>query len=542
MKLWCAVLSLVAGWSVWAEPGPSVNSKVSWIDRDVGPEKKITMMVDGKPFFPIIVELSINRFFNKDLFGWSDNEIEPILHQIKADGFTAVKLPFYWGQVETAKDQFDWHMIDRSIDFCVQADLPMILNWWGSEFCEVSWIYDGLLPAYVTTDYEYVTDKAGKRIEVNYHYSRDTRAYPKLDKCDDRLLEREAFVLKTLMDHIHDYIASKHYPNIVIGVQVQNEPSVVRMFGKMLTDRSYSASANAKWQQGGWTDVAAFREAVMFNYLNGLARAVKTSRYPVWTNSNFVNGADVPITQPNTSMAICISQNQVARAQGKSYLDFIGVDIYQESPDSFYNLLNDRYFVQGKNYVHIPETSASYRSLLQIHFNVLAGNGSLGIWEYLKSGDWAWANKMNLYLPRDDHSFSARDQAWLERVRAFNLFLLKNVQAFATLRAEGTHLKFFNRQWERFARGSKEVAGIVVEFKTVSGAGGIASKNPDGLALMATDYAVFTIDAPGVKSIEKGGYDKNNMWQKAADAEYETKDKKATIELRPLDCVRVVLE
>lgn len=517
-------------------------AQLSRIETETESYQKIRVLVDEKPFFLNVAELSINRFFNPDLFGWSDEEIEPILHQIKEDGFTAVKLAYYWGQIETAKDRFNWHMIDRSIDFCIRADLPMILNWWGSEFCEVSWIYDGLLPEYVTTDYEYVRDPQGNRIEVNYNYHLDTRPYPKLDKCDDRLLERESYVLKTIMNHIHDYIESKNYPNIVIGVQVQNEPTVVRMFGEMPVERSYSPCAVEKWEKGGWTDAGAFRRSVMFNYLNGLAKAVKTSRCPVWTCANFVGGANGPISPDGSSGAICISENEIARGRGESYLDFIGVDIYQDDPEFFYNLLTDRYFIQGKNFVHTPETGITYRSLPQIHFNVLAANGSLGVWEIVQSGDWHWANTWNLYRTTEDHRFEVRDERWLRRVRDFNRFLLKNRQAFAEYKAGGDRLQFFNRKMEPQFKQWQKIGVHGIDFKTVCGAGGIVSVNEGGLVLMATDYATFGMKVPGDMSLERGFYGADGVWNKVSDIVFEKRGQWITAEADPYDCIRCVFK
>ncbi|MEM9227168.1 MAG: DUF4978 domain-containing protein [Verrucomicrobiota bacterium] len=533
----------------------SSQAQLSYIDTHSDETRKIAMIVEGKPFFPNVGELSICRFFDETLFNWSDDEIEAVIQQIKADGYTTVKMPYYWGQLEVSKDVYDWSMLEKSIDFCVQANLPLIFNFWGSEFVTASWIYDGLLPKYVMTDYDYVLDKDGNRVEVNYHYHLDKRSYPKLDKCDDRLRAREAHVLKTIMNHIRAYIDEKGYPDIVIGVQLQNEPTIDRLFSINAGNRSYSESANEKWNSRDWPDAYSFNNTVMFEYLNELGRAVKESDYPVWTMVNYMSGRNGFFRVDGVCPEYVFSQNEVARAKGESYIDFLGMDIYRDNPQDFVDILTDRYIIQGRNYPHIPETSAGFDNVNHIFFTVLAHNGTMGFWEYLSSGDWHWAYEKTLYVPTEDNGFKAFDEIKLKRVQDFNHFLLKNRTALATYKAGGTNLKYFNVGWVPYAEERQQLGKVNIQYKTLVGSGGIASLNEDGaVVLMSTDFATYTLHTPnGVKSAEVGHYDEDDVWHKTGeinesyDAEIEAikaadwNQKGFVIYTRPYDCVRVTL-
>lgn len=435
-----------------AAPAANAASPISYIDTS---GEKIKMIVDGQPFFYNATQISFDRFINDN--GFSYNDMANYFQSIANDGFTTVSVQFQWKNIETYWDVFYWNDLNKAIDLCQQYGLKMEIIWFGSDGCGSY----NCGPAYTFENYEYVCNSSGVPIV-------SSEGYRKLDLTDSDLLERESYVIKTMMDHIATYINNQSYENVVVGIQVMNEPTVVMFENwQVLTDRSYSSTANSRYTGGGYTSADKFNSDVLLYYANGLSQAVKTSNYPVWTR---MNGC----SREKNYFLEAIKTNETMRASGGTYLDFIGNDPYYNNINDIYNECNNVDWNYGKNLFMIMENGGTQPNSAQMLINTLAGNSRYNIWEYCASvDDWNYTYE-NLYTT----NFSTRQitpRSHVQSVRSTNHMLNKNWYDLATLYAGGDYLKFFNRTFSSNFNSNSTVGGISVNYTTNNGGAGIAS-------------------------------------------------------------------
>ena len=131
---------------------------VSYVDTSRSTYDKITLMVDGKPFYHSGVQFRYEK--HKYTFGWTDAQLKPVLGMIRDDGFTVVNIPIWWSKVETSKDVFDFTDIDRYLAWCGEFGLKLELLWFGHESTGSS--LAARMPAYVMNDYQAVVRSDGR--------------------------------------------------------------------------------------------------------------------------------------------------------------------------------------------------------------------------------------------------------------------------------------------------------------------------------------------------------------------------------------------
>jgi hypothetical protein len=55
-----------------------------------------------------------------------------VLFQTAAsDGFSVFAFPLFWNQTETAKDVFDWAVLEKAIDHAATSGIKLELLWFG---------------------------------------------------------------------------------------------------------------------------------------------------------------------------------------------------------------------------------------------------------------------------------------------------------------------------------------------------------------------------------------------------------------------------
>lgn len=491
------------------------NKTVSWIDTSG--EKQI-MMVEGRPFFYTGVQISNHRLMSDH--GWSWPDMEKLFKQAAEDGFTVIGVPIAWLRIEPVRDGFDWTDIDTAIDYSVKHGIHLEILWFGSDVCTK---VEGC-PDHVIDCYQPVLAKDGTA-PLNV----DGRI--KLDKTDPQLLEREKYVLHTLMNHIRSYIQEKEYPRMLVGVQVLNEPTVVQFESSLIpTDRSYSPCADELWSSGAFTDTESFNTHVMYTYLDGLARTVKESDYCVWTRTNWCVGREV-------DMALrTIAINEDRRLTRPVYLDFIGNDPYTQDAEAIYSFGRDKEgWHRGKNLYMTMENGGGIPNTAQLIFNCLAGDGVYHIWEQTDSFEGSGMYQMDKekdLIPREH----------VQSVREMLSMLRKNQHDLAVLPAGSDRLVFFNRLYDTVSTISVKAGNCRIRYSTECAGAGIMAVRPDTLVFMSTEKAQISLSGPSrIRSLEKGFYDTNNEWISQDTVPCRLEKEEATFEIGPLECIRVAV-
>ncbi|MGC9541231.1 DUF4978 domain-containing protein [Streptomyces sp. UG1] len=491
---------------------------VSHVDTSKSTYDKITLMVDGKPFYHSGVQFRYEK--HKYGFGWTDAQLKPVLGMIRDDGFTVVNIPIWWSQIEPSKDTFDWTDIDKYLAWCKEYGLKLELLWFSHESTGQS-IADRM-PDYVMNDYQFVVRSDGTRLTLNGN--------PLLDKTDPNLLAREKLVLGRLMSHL----ASADTAHTVVGIQVLNEPNVSKQQGGQAIDRSHSTFSTNLWNSGGYTDATTFRKDVLLNYLTQLGQVIKQSDYSVYTRVNLAGSADT----------VPVAENEALRSQGTATIDFFGRDLYTKGLDTLYNYGRDGLWAQGKNFPMVPENFGGSAAADVEKFNAIAGNTAHNLYAALDPDSSTGSSDHGLYNFNPTTKVVTR-KAVSDRVARLNRALNKIHRDLASrtpVERGGTNLQTFNRKATADTTTTKPVGGVDITFTTSSGAQAFGvRRGPAEFAFTTTTQATFTL--PGtigvVRSVESGRYDANDNWVKSGTKTYSTVSGNTEITLAAEECVRV---
>lgn len=302
MKHRLVVLSLCyccMNWSAMANaknvvPTERKQQVISNVDTSLEGTQKYVLRVTGTPFYMTNIQLRLDLLRYSE--EWSMDLCEKLVAQVAADGFNTVSVPVHWYEVEPKKDRFDWTILDSYLKLVNKYGLKMEMLWFGANSGgHVQWLGRPNKNAVHlrTPDYVlYSPSPSSKETTSEFTIRRDMSDYT-LDIADDRLRERETYVLKEVMNHIADWDAANEKKHPVIGVQINNE-----FIGMRTT----------------------FPNSLAISYLNGVAGAVKQSDYVVWTRANCVFW----------NVAGRIQENEAHRLSGeKTNLDFVGIDTYR---------------------------------------------------------------------------------------------------------------------------------------------------------------------------------------------------------------------
>ena len=175
----------------------------------------------------------------------------------------------------------------------------MEVLWFATDTCSIT--ADNRVPYYVHHNYQlcmadedkpYFDKKSGESADIYGVY------WYLMCKNDRELRSQEASALKEMFDHIGAYNAEHGYKNTVVGCQVANEPNMSRMHSGSVYDHDGNKIPHCmcdiclQLKSDLGLDDQGFRDYTMFEYCNNLAKAVKTSDYPVWIRVNNVMNND----------------------------------------------------------------------------------------------------------------------------------------------------------------------------------------------------------------------------------------------------------
>lgn len=503
---------------------------ISYVDTDGARPR---LMVAGKPFFYNAIQFSLNRLMDRD--GWTWDELEQLFTTASADGFTVIGVPILWNHIEPSEGTFSWMDVNKSLDYCEKYGLKAEFLWFGSQICSTSKLSEGT-PQYVLDKYEKVCGLDGNALyyEGVDQISGKLSRFFKLDIADARLLERESYVLNTLMEHIKEYLSAKTFGNVLIGIELLNEPTAYKIWGTDIPpSRSFSAYAQNQWKNGSFTDTIDFNACLLIKYLNGLGKAVKQSGYAVWTRVNFyedLEGAE--------QLSRLISINEANRKKSESYVDFVGKDLYSRIPEDIYQYCTDSNCHTGKNLVMVMENGGHYENTDRLMINALAGNGYYHIWEICDTME-SW--------PAGVYSVSGKElkpKPHRKKVADMNHLLLKNRNALAKNCSGSNTLKFLNRHFSGTVDISERINGWKVTYRCWQEGMLIVSLDNNSLTFLASEACRITVGQVGsVASLECGLFDSHGQWIKSYNIKFKiNQEGEVKFSVQSYCCVRIVFD
>lgn len=501
-------------------PAVVAATVASYIDTS---GEKMTFMVDGMPFYYQGVQISPHRFGWNYNWSWANNDFAILFQQAASDGFTVMATPILWEQIETSQDVYDWTSLEKAITHAATYGIKLEMLWFGSDICG-SYMN---VPPYVKNNYAYVLKSDGAP-------ATDSSGNKKLDKCDPNLLAREKYILTQVMNHADSYQTTHGYGHILVGVQLLNEPTAVTFEnGTRPTTRSYSTYAVNKWNNEGWSNEEAFNTDILHDYLCGLAQAVKTSNYSVWTRTNFQDDWE------NYSALGCVTSNENLRNASGTYLDFLGEDPYSSTLGAIYSYCTDTTrYNKGKNLMLVMENSGAFTNTGQLIFNALAGDANYMIWE------------LNTSMPSWDCGIYATDftgktitaKSHTQGIRDFTAMVRKDMYDLATLMAGGNYLKFYNYNFGRRATITQTVNGNAIMYDCGNTGGGIvAARGNEAYVFLSTAAATFKVPLGlPVLSLEKGYFDAGNNWVSQGEVACSQDSSNKYFTINAYECIRLV--
>jgi len=468
--LFLLIFNFSLGYSAGAQVSNSSHNRiVSYVDTRLDGSQKYVLRVDGKPFYMTNIQVRLEKLRYR--FGWDAAARDAIIGQAASDGFNTVSIPIHWVEVEPEKNKFDWTVLDEYLGLVHKYNLKMEMLWFGhNSGGHTQWLDSKKLrvPAYVL----YSPSPRSPETTSEYRMRRDQGNYT-LDLDDKRLVEREAYILGKVMEHIYAWDQANGSKHVVIGVQLGNEVS------------------------GFFLNSETFTSGQVISYCNELGKAVKNSPYPVWTRMNCVRGHEKDR----------IDVNEALRQLYGTSIDFIGVDLYSAGFDKIRAPLP----YKGSNYRMIMEIDAEIPDAAITQLAALSGNNAFDYYSMVVDGHGLYdLNGEKGFVPHSDH---------VNDVRLVNKLLNSDIWDIA-LNANGYGL--FVHNWSGNSLNSTVgVEGITFSpYHANSQAISIKRSNTE-IVLMNTKGGVFTFpDSLGITGASYGFFDEDNQWVNQGDVQY----------------------
>lgn len=454
--------------------------------------------------------------------GWNEAQIASLYTQAAKDGFTVVNSQLLWYDVEKTKDVFDWTILDSLIATAEANHLKLEILWFGTQsdgcvqYVGVNNTGHLRVPDYVLT----VTNGTPKSPYQLAKNADGTLKQPRaglyqMEMSDDSLIARERFVLSQISAHIAAYDASHGNLHTVVGFQILNEAHV----GGNST-RSHAAAANALFTSGGFTSETTFNRFVNQRYISGIAAGIKSSGYSVWTRANLHGTSN------------WIGNNESARNNGGTNLDFLGPDGFVPDAPSVMNSVVAHGYAVGKNFAMIMETGGIHSGQATFPIAALAGNTAYNVYHFVD------LTSSDAFYIRSGTTFSPSG-SYVATVRSVNLMLAKDRIDLATKKNK-SGLFVYNA----VASSTSTVTGLEsIRFTPASTTDqGIAiRRSGTEIVLMSTGRGSFQIpsSAINVSSAGVGSFDESNSWVQTATKAAPLSGGFYNIDMNSFDVVRV---
>ena len=458
---------------VYAVAQTENTNVISYVDHSLDGSQKYVLRVDGKPFYMTNIQIRMEKL--RYTWGWDAAAREAIVARAAADGFNTLSIPIHWREVEPEKDRFDWTTLDEYLNLVAKYGLKMELLWFGqNNVGGVAWLRTGGdNPQLRVPDYVLHSPAPGSTATTSeFNVRRDISDYV-MDLADDRLKERETYVLGRVMEHIAEWDAAGGGKHTVIGVQINNE-----VFGTRVS----------------------FPNALVIDYLSHLAGAVKQSKYVVWTRINCVYWeADGRI----------IENEQKRFSPEGTNLDFAGLDTYKHHPaftstELFTQSMRSDIPYVGKNYRMFMEIGAEAANIAQLQMAALSGNCAFDYY------DMIGPDNHGLYDRNGEMGFVPHG-SYIEDVRLVNK-ILNSAMSDIALNANGYGLFVHNwKGYSPYTETSTEGIGFTPGYSSSQGISILRSNTET--VLMSTLGGTFTLpDSLGINGATKGYFDADDRW------------------------------
>ena len=201
----------------------------------------------------------------------SVEDINEVMPRMRALGLNTVLVPAYWELMEPVEGQFDFTLIDRTIDMARQEHLHVVFLWFGVWKNSMSCYTPGWFKQ-DTKRFPRAMTAEGKQVEIASCFS-------------DNVLQADLKAFSALMRHIREKDPQRE---VVIMMQIENE------IGMLESARDHSPLAEKaylkeKWAERYGTDEYADEKFMALSYARYVEHLAKAAReihdMPLYVNA-----------------------------------------------------------------------------------------------------------------------------------------------------------------------------------------------------------------------------------------------------------------
>ena len=238
-------------------------------------------------------------------------DIEEVLPRMRTLGLNTVLVPAYWELMEPTEGNFDFTLIDRTIDVARQQQLRIVFLWFGawknSMSCYApSWLKQDTkrFPRAMTAD--------GKPLEIASCFS-------------DNVLQADLKAFSALMKHIGQKDPQRE---VVVMMQIENEIGMLESARdhSPLAEKAYS---EARWAQRYGTDDYADEKFMALSYARYVEHLAKAARQihdmPLYVNAAMNSRGRRPGEYPSAGPLAHLADFW---HEGAPSIDLLAPDIY----------------------------------------------------------------------------------------------------------------------------------------------------------------------------------------------------------------------
>ncbi len=273
----------------------------------------------------------------------SVEDIDEVMPRMRELGLNTVLVPAYWELMEPVEGQFDFTLIDRTIDVALQEQLRVVFLWFG--------VWKNSMSCYTPAWFKQDTKRfpramtaEGKQMEIASCFS-------------DNVLQADLKAFSALMRHIKERDPQRE---VVIMMQIENE------IGMLESARDHSPLAEKVYKQERWaerygTDEYADEKFMALSYARYVEHLAEAAReihdMPLYVNAAMNSRGRRPGEYPSAGpLAHLIDFWH----EGAPSIDLLAPDIYDTGFKSWCALyampLRPQEGGKVKNRLFIPES------------------------------------------------------------------------------------------------------------------------------------------------------------------------------------------
>ncbi len=201
----------------------------------------------------------------------SVEDIDEVMPRMRALGLNTVLVPAYWEFVEPVEGQFDFTLIDRTIDVARREQLQVVFLWFGAWKNSMSCYAPGWFKQN-TKRFPRAMTAEGKQMEIASCFS-------------DNVLQADLKAFSALMQHIKERDPQRE---VVVMMQIENE------IGMLESARDHSPLAEKVYNKERWaerygTDEYADEKFMALSYARYMEHLAKAAReihdMPLYVNA-----------------------------------------------------------------------------------------------------------------------------------------------------------------------------------------------------------------------------------------------------------------